>query len=163
VISPCQFSLSTHCPSSCFSTIASQFAFIHPPLHLPILPVFDDIRSSTQTYGFIKHNQLTYCKLLVQAQLYNTISDHIFEPSVNIYKIQFPSSDILGHPMTPNFKSGLGMYESDRPVLKYGTDNIKKSVSMYVCKECDSVVENLITTPQMAFYTLLFYFLVTKM
>jgi len=54
-------------------------------------------------------------------------------PSVNIYQIQFPSSDILVHPVTSDFKNGLGLYESDRPVFNYRTDNIKKSVSMYVC------------------------------
>ena len=68
-------------------------------------------------------------------------------PSVNIYQIQFPSSDILVHPITSNFKIGLDVYESDRPIFNYGTDNIKKSVSMYVCKECDCVVECLIITP----------------
>ena len=68
-------------------------------------------------------------------------------PSVYIHQIHFPSSDILVHPITSNFKSGLGLYESDRPVFNYRTDNIKQSVSMCVCEECDSVVECLMLTP----------------
>ena len=68
----------------------------------------------------------------MQSHLYNTKPDHIFMPSVHIHKIQFPSSDILVHPITSNFESDLGMYESDRPVFNYGTDNIKKSVYIYI-------------------------------
>jgi len=62
-------------------------------------------------------------------------------PSVNTYRVQFPSSVILAHPITSNFKSGLGMYESDRPVFNCGTDNVKKKkICIYVCTECDSFV-----------------------
>jgi len=53
-------------------------------------------------------------------------------PSVNMYQIQFPSSDILVHPITSDFKIGLDVYESDRPIFNYGNDNIKK-ICIYVC------------------------------
>jgi hypothetical protein len=128
------------CPSRCFSAAASQIAFIHPPLHLPVLPVFCGIHSSTQMVS------ITYCKLCVQSQLYNTLPDYIFTPGVNGYRIQFPSSNILAHPITSVYESGPSIYEFDRPVFNYRTYNIKK-IYVYICKECDSVVQYLIITP----------------